>query len=155
MSRRLRIRCGCRFAALTLALVAGQGMAAQSETLGYYDLTIEMQMPHLDANLRYATRRHAHCLDRRWLSAAFGSLAYNALSDCALEHERQEGDTVSYELVCRGGHGTTGAATWHIAADRIVGRLNVTLGGKNMTFSEQISGHRLGDCAEQPGNGTG
>src|SRR5262245_42665965 len=120
MSRRLRIRCGCRFAALTLFLVAGQGKAAESETLGYYDLTIEMQMPHLDEGLRYATRRDAHCLDRRGLSAAFTSLAYNALSDCALEHERQQGDTVSYELVCSGGHGTTGAATWRIDADRTV-----------------------------------
>jgi hypothetical protein len=141
---------------MALSLARVQGMAAASETFGFYDLTIEIQMPHLDENLRYARRRHAKCLDRQWLSTAFASLRYNALSDCALEHDRQEGDTFSYELVCTGGHGTTGAATWRIGVDRIVGRLNVTLGGKNMTFSEQISARRVGDCAEhQPGDGRG
>jgi hypothetical protein len=156
MSIRLNTGCGCLFAALTLFLVARPAMAAETESLGLYNLTIEIQMPHLDENLRYATARHAHCVDRRWLSSAFASLRYNALSDCALEHEHQQGDTVSYDLVCTSGHGTTGAATWRIGADRLFGRLNVTLGGKNMTFSEQISARRIGDCQEQQlGNGTG
>src|SRR5262249_16618356 len=105
MPRPLHSARGCRFPALALCLVAGRAIAAEPEPLGYYELTIEMQMPHLDENLRYATRRQARCVDRRWLAAAFASLAYNALSDCALAHERRDGDAVSYELVCSGGHG--------------------------------------------------
>jgi hypothetical protein len=156
MAIRLRTNSGAPFAALMLALTVVQVMAARAETFGFYDVTVEMQMPHLDENLRYATQHYAHCLDRRWLAAAFTSLRYNALSDCALEHEHQKDDTLSYELVCTSGHGTTGAATWRLDGDRIVGRLNVTLGGKNMTFSEQISARRLGDCAgHQLGDGIG
>jgi hypothetical protein len=147
MALRLHPKSGSLVAALTLSLIVAQGMAAEVETFGFYDVTAEMRMPHLDENLRYTTRHYAQCLDRRWLAAAFASLRYNALSDCTLEHEREQGATVSYELHCTSGHGTTGAATWHVDGDRIVGRLNVTLGGKNMTFSEQINARRLGDCA--------
>jgi hypothetical protein len=148
MAFRLHPKSGSLVAALTLSLTVVQGTAAEAETFGFYDVTDEMQMPHLDENLRYATRHYAECVDRRWFAAAFASLRYNALSDCTLEHEREQGATLSYELLCTGGHGTTGAATWRLDGDRIVGRLNVTLGGKNMTFSEQISARRLGDCAK-------
>ena len=59
--------------------------------------------------------------------------------------EGRHEDTVSYRLICEGGHGTTGTAQWHLGADKIRGTLNVKLGGKNMTFYQRITAS-LAEC---------
>jgi hypothetical protein len=132
----------CLGAAITLLLLVEPATGAESKSYGSYDVTTEIMMPHLDENLRYAITRQRRCLDHQWLSSAFPARQYRALSDCTLNHERWDGDTISYTLSCTNGHGTTGTATWRMRTDGITGQLNVTLGGKNMKFSELISARR-------------
>jgi hypothetical protein len=127
--------------ALTLALCA----LTLSPQL--YEIITETTLPHLEENLRYATTREQRCLERSALESAFPILDSAALKDCTLEqHSRQE-DAVSYTLVCKGGHGTTGRATWQLTRAHSTGVLNVKLGGKNMTLSQRVTAKALGACA--------
>jgi len=113
----------------------------------FYEITTETGLPHLEENLRYTTRHERRCLVNQPLSAIFPILEHPALQGCTLRDETRQGDTVSYQLVCEGGHGTTGQALWHLDGPRISGTLNIKLGGKNMTFYQRITAVPLGSCA--------
>jgi hypothetical protein len=112
-----------------------------------YEIVTETAMPHLEENLRYATTREQRCLEQNVLWSAFPVLRYAALKDCRLDHESRREDTVSYELVCEGGHGTTGHATWQLGPTQSTGTLSVRLGGKNMTLSQRVTARALGACS--------
>jgi hypothetical protein len=111
-----------------------------------YEVTTETGMPHLEENLRYTTLRDKRCLTNQLLSAGFPILSHPALRGCRLQDEVRQADTVTYTLVCDGGHGTTGQAIWHVDEHRIRGTLNIKLGGKNMTFYQRITAVPLGSC---------
>ncbi len=103
-------------------------------------------MPHLEENLRYAVTRENRCLTGGDLVSAFPILQAASLADCKLRHERRQGEVVSYLLVCEGGHGTTGNASWRVGQQLNVGQLDVKLGGKNMTFFQRVTAKPLGQC---------
>jgi len=128
------------------ALLGPPAMATEAMPHGLYEVTTETVMPHLEANLRYATTRVSRCLGHQELSSAFPILSHAALQDCQLANESRRGDAVSYRLLCAGGHGTTGNAQWQLGADQLTGRLNVKLGGKNMTFYQTVTARALGEC---------
>jgi hypothetical protein len=112
-----------------------------------YEVTTETSMPHLEENLRYATTTEKRCLTNpEPLSAAFPVLQHVSLKNCRLEQETRDSSTVSYVLVCDGGHGTTGTATWELGERRMTGTLQVKLGGKNMTFSQRVTAITLRKC---------
>jgi hypothetical protein len=112
-----------------------------------YELTTETSMPHLEENLRYANTTRRQCLALSQLTTAFPILGHPALQGCKLANERREPQSLSYQLVCAGGHGTTGAAVWHLDEHRLRGTLDVKLGGKNMTFFQRITAIPLGKCS--------
>jgi hypothetical protein len=112
-----------------------------------YELTTETSMPHLEENLRYANTTRRQCLALSQLTSAFPILQHPALEGCKLENERLLSQSLSYQLVCTGGHGTTGNAIWHLGEYQIRGMLDVKLGGKNMTFFQRITAIPLGKCS--------
>ena len=112
-----------------------------------YEVTTETGMPHLEENLRYATRIERRCMDPHELTTAFWMLGDVSLQDCRLVNLSEEPDGISlYELKCYGGHGTTGRAQWQFRPSTISGTLVVRLGGKNMTFYQRITAKPLGNC---------
>ena len=111
-----------------------------------YDATTETVMPHLEENLRYAITHGERCIGEAELATVFPILRHPALADCRLEPAQRSDDGATYELVCEGGHGTTGGATWELGAHRLTGTLHVRLGGKNMTFEQRITATRRGEC---------
>lgn len=121
---------------------AGETMSPQ-----LYEIITETAMPHLEENLRYATTREQRCLEQNGLRSAFPILQYGALKDCRLDQESREKDVVSYALVCKGGHGTTGHASWQLGPTQNTGALYVKMGGKNMTFSQRVTARVLGACS--------
>jgi hypothetical protein len=135
-------------AALAFALVTAAALAGETMPARLYEVTTETGMPHLEENLRYTTTRERHCLAHQALASAFPILSHPALQGCTLNQARREHDTVSYLLVCEGGHGTTGNAVWHLDAHRIRGTLNVKLGGKNMTFYQRVTATPVGECTQ-------
>ena len=110
-------------------------------------MTTDTGMPHLEANLGYATTHERRCLISQELYSAFPILDHAALKGCKLDHESREDQTVSYILICEAMHGTTGTARWQLGPHKIAGTLHVKLGGKNMTFSQQVTATHLGECS--------
>jgi hypothetical protein len=139
---------GASFSGLLVlfALMSSQSWASEKMPSRLYEVTTETGMPHLEENLRYTTTREKHCLSHQDLSVAFPILNHTALNGCKLGQESRRNDVVSYVLVCEGGHGTTGNATWQIGEHQIRGTLNVRLGGKNMTFYQRVTAKALGEC---------
>jgi hypothetical protein len=128
-------------------LIRSSAGAAETISPQLYEIITETAMPHLEENLRYATTREQRCLERNGLWSAFPILHYAALKDCRLDQESRQQDSVSYALICKDGHGTTGQATWQLGPTQSTGTLSVKLGGKNMTFSQRVTARPLGACS--------
>jgi hypothetical protein len=111
-----------------------------------YDVTAETGMPHLEENLRHTITRERRCLAQNELWSAFPILRHQSLKGCRLTQERRQQDVLSYALVCEGGYGTMGSATWQLGGRQITGTLNVKLGGKNMTFYQRVTARPLAEC---------
>jgi len=133
-----------------LVVVGLPARAAEVLPSRLYELTTETGMPHLEENLRYAITRVRRCLVHQSLATAFPILAHPALEGCRLEGEARREDTVSYVLVCDGGHGTRGTARWRLGTREARGTLEVRLGGKNMTFYQRVTAASLGRCEPRP-----
>jgi hypothetical protein len=111
-----------------------------------YEVTIETGMPHLEENLRYTTTHRRSCISLKDLATEFPILNHPTLAGCTLGGETRKDDIVKFSLSCDDRHGTTGTAVWHIDRQRIRGRLDVKLGGKNMTFSQTVTAEVVGNC---------
>lgn len=146
MTREPTITYGLYVLTLSVLIRSSTG-AAETISPQLYEIITETAMPHLEENLRYATTREQRCLERGELRSAFAILQYAALKDCRLDQESRQEDVVSYALVCKGGHGTTGHATWQLGPTQSTGTLNVKLGGKNMTFSQRVTARAQGACS--------
>jgi len=131
---------------MILILSAG---AAETPSPQLYEIVTETVMPHLEENLRYATTHEQRCVEPDGLRTAFPVLQSAALKDCRLEPESRHEDVATYALVCDGGHGTTGHATWQLGSAQSTGMLLVKLGGKNMTFSQRVTARVLGACPRE------
>ncbi|MFL6547477.1 MAG: DUF3617 domain-containing protein [Povalibacter sp.] len=135
---------------LLIAFIVASAAALETMPAGLYEVITEIGMPHLEENLRYAVTRETRCFTNEDLASAFPILSHASLADCKLQHESWNGDVLSYLLVCDGGHGTSGSASWQIDEHLIVGTLNVKLGGKNMTFFQRVTARPLGQCPHSP-----
>jgi hypothetical protein len=134
-------------AALAISLsTINNARAADTPLLQIYQITTETGMPHLEENLRYATTHEEQCLTEDQLFTRFPVLGHVALKDCRLDLENRAAQSVSYRLDCSGGHGTTGGAVWRLGEHQLRGRLDVKLGGKNMTFYQTVTALPLGAC---------
>ncbi|MGH8728040.1 MAG: DUF3617 domain-containing protein [Burkholderiales bacterium] len=114
-----------------------------------YEITTETGMPHLEDNLRYAATREKRCLSQGDLATAFPILKHHSLEGCKLDIETRVEDTLTYLLSCQAAHGKTGTAQWQLGADQLMGRLDVRMGGKNMTFYQRITAKPVGECVPQ------
>ena len=131
---------------LLVALVTFPLACDSSAPARLYDLTTETSLPHLEENLRYAVARTQQCLTRKDLASAFPILAHPSLDGCQLREQTSDEETIAYVLQCENSSGTTGTATWQVGDRSIRGTLDVKLGGKNMTFSQRVTGTLLGEC---------
>ena len=136
---------------LVIPLLAGlvslpSAVPAMAQAQRLYEVITETGMPHLEENLRYATRIERTCMDPSDLPTAFWMLRDVSLQDCKLVKLSDGAEESLYQLKCDGGHGTTGSARWQFGSAMISGTLQVRLGGKNMTFYQRITATPLGPC---------
>jgi hypothetical protein len=119
---------------------------------GGYTLAAQTLMPHLD-EMRWVVRREERCFDGRdALPALFPVMRQPALTGCRLGSGARDGERLRYVLICASERVATGSAEILPTADGAIGRLEVRMGGKNMTFSQRVEATRLGDC-EPPSPG--
>ncbi len=142
------LACWCCALVLSAALIYSLARASDFMEPRLYEVVTSTSMPHLEENLRYTTTRGQRCLGRDDFLTAFPALSHPALKGCVLGNGTREGDdTLHFELLCEGGHGTTGIAAWRVRENHISGVLRVKLGGKNLTFFQRIDGTPVGDCS--------
>jgi len=126
------------------------GAAGEAVAPGVYEITVETVMPHLEENLRYATTRERRCLRDASLASVFPILQHTSLDGCALGQATRDADTIRYLLVCENPQVATGVARLDTEASRIVGTLEVKMGGKNMTFTQRVEATRRAECDANP-----
>ena len=71
----------------------------------------------------------------------------NPLARCPASDIRQDGDTLTFEIICPGGNQAVGSARYTIAPQRFTGVIAMKMGGKNMTMTEYQVGGRIGNCS--------
>jgi len=132
--------------ALTLPLFPVPGSSADfALPPGRYDVTAQMYMPHLEEMRRIVTHEQ-YCLRDGDPSGLFPVMYQPALRGCRLDHGEQTPRVFEYVLVCETALGATGHARFKHDRGRVIGTIDVKMGGKNMTFSQRIEARASGDC---------
>ena len=134
------------FASLPSAVGAGD-LALKP---GLYDIAAQTVMPHLE-EMRRNTVHHSRCLHNDKLTSIFPVTDQRALMGCDLRYANQVGDVFYYSLNCQDARVATGTAELQMTRERIVGTLEVKMGGKNMTFSQFVKATWKEDCQRRSG----
>lgn len=104
-------------------------------------------MPHLAENLRYTTTHSQQCLDQLNAASLFPILSQPSFAQCKLVQSSRALDNSVFELVCQNQSAATGTALFVINRESFRATLNVKMGGKNMKFSQHISGSKISACS--------
>lgn len=111
---------------------------------GNYEVVSETIMPNLE-QLRHYSNHLSVCMNED-ISVLFPILRHNAFDGCSLRQENEKSGHYYYRIVCKGALQSTGTALLDMTEEPLRGEIRVRMGGKNMTFSQQITATRQGDC---------
>ena len=134
----------CLAAAFALTAVAAAN-AGEPFRSGSYEIAWRLELPHVEAGEGGSA---TVCLSD---TGAFPVLsANNPLAHCPARNIRRDGRQTSFEIVCPGGNAAKAAARFETRGDAFEGRIEMNMGGKNMTMTESQRGRRVGDCPAEP-----
>ena len=144
-------RTGIRSLLLLLLVLPVIGATNNSIVNGLYRIESRLIMPNLAENLRYARQAESHCLQSESLptlqySLLLPILRHVSLTDCQLQPYRIQPKSIDLNLLCQGEKSATGVARIYVTGDLIRSNLDVRMGGKNMTFSQNSTAVRQSDC---------
>lgn len=150
-------RAGCpRFLGPMLLLATAGATAATTATApaarfpldaGAYTVRSTLVMPHLE-EMRRIVDEARHCVGVGEIERLFPVLRQPALRGCRLGHGTTRHAEFVYLLVCESARVASGTATVRHEGDRVIGTLEVKMGGKNMTFAQRVEARRQGRCAD-------
>jgi hypothetical protein len=126
---------------------AGQPQTALMN--GSYEVEVRLELPHLEdwAVKKRATICISDADSRRGLAVLSGN---NPLAKCPASNVRQDGDTLTFDIICEGRNAARASAEFLLASERFRGRIAMVMGGKNMTMTETQVGRRTGTCPANP-----
>lgn len=139
--------------ALTMAGTAHAGALAGPEKTarlqpGEYRVTFRLELPHVE-EVHSAPSVGRICVTAG--DAGTHGLAVlsddNPLRECPASNVRQDGDTLTFDIVCPGSDAAVGSARYTMRAERFDGAIATKMGGKNMTMIERQAGRRVGSCS--------
>jgi hypothetical protein len=136
---------------LRLLLLALPGaLAAEPPPLplpaGGCTLAAQTMMPHLD-RMRLVVRHHERCFDGGdALPSLFPVMRQPALTGCNLGLGARDGERLRYVLIRASSRVATGSAEILPTAWGAIGKLDIRMGGKYMTFAQRVEASRRGDC---------
>jgi len=113
---------------------------------GEYKVKTELLLPHLENNLHYTTTNTRQCLGRQDASTLFPILEHVSFTGCALVERQSNKKNTEFSLVCSNPEAATGLAHFFIEKEAFRATLDIKMGGKNMKFSQQVYGRRIGAC---------
>ena len=113
---------------------------------GWYEVKAQTLLPNLHESLRYTDTQKNQCLDKQDASSLFPILDHVSFVGCELVAKHASEDLKAYALVCKNPQAATGEALFSINDNIFNAVLNIKMGGKNMKFSQRITGNRLSAC---------
>lgn len=111
---------------------------------GEYEVQMRLELPHIEDMV--VSKTASICVTETGTHGLVVLSDNNPLSRCPASNIRQEGDTLTFDLVCEGHNQAIAWAKFRIGPDRFTGAFDMKMGGKNMTMSERQSGRRIGAC---------
>jgi hypothetical protein len=125
---------------------ARPGAEAPALEPGEYEVRVRLELPHLENTA--ATKLARICLtgDNSSAHSLVALSDNNPLSRCPASNIREDGGTLSFEIVCPGRNAAIGWAKFAIQTHGFEGAIAMKMGGKNMTMTEHQSGRRVGNC---------
>jgi hypothetical protein len=140
----------CRIPALVVLAMGGIGVvnAGQPQgapTSGSYEVEVRLELPHLEdwAVKKLATVCIVEDGGSRGLAVLSGN---NPLARCPASNIRQDGDTLTFDIICEGRNAAKASAKFLLMPEGFRGRIAMVMGGKNMTMTETQIGRRIGTC---------
>src|SRR5262245_27703876 len=134
-------------ASLGAGALAGPEQATLLEP-GEYKVTVRLELPHIEDTNIESTQENICVTAGDAGTHGLGPLSErNPLRKCPLSNVRQDGDTLTFNIVCPGNDAAVGAAKYTMRAEHFDGAIAVKMGGKNMTMIERHSGQRVGSCS--------
>lgn len=137
---------------LILTAVLGVGTySALSEHLklrdGAYEVEVRLELPNLQ-NVPAKSIAKVCISSKDKKSFGFTVLSKNnPLSGCSSKNLSIENETLTFDIVCQGQRAAEARATFTLGVGRFHGRIDMKMGGKNMTMMETQSGRWIGHCA--------
>jgi hypothetical protein len=117
---------------------------------GSYEVEVRLELPHLED---WAVKKlETICISasddgRRGLVVLSDN---NPLAACPASNVRQNGDILTFDIICEGRNAARASATFQLASHQFRGRIAMVMGGKNMTMTETQVGRRIGTCPANP-----
>jgi Protein of unknown function (DUF3617) len=134
-----------------VSLIAASAPPAAADELlrpGAYDISVRLELPHIeDTN---TAKSVALCFSGAAEPKAYGLAVLsgnNPLAGCPVSNVRRDGAALTFDIICAGSNLSRGAASCQLGGDRFSCRIEMKMGGKNMTMTEVQTGRRTGDCA--------
>lgn len=139
-------------AGVMLAVLPGAGLQpAQSKMLlepGAYQVHVRIELPNLADNT--AVKVSEICIHRVDPAGNPGLVVLsenNPLANCPHSNLQLRGNELSFRIRCPGGNAAYASARFTIGQAKFTGRIDMNMGGKNMTMTEVQAGRRVGECA--------
>lgn len=138
----------CRIIFFLIALAIPQVSTSADTGLreGVYEIEVRLDLPLvLDTNTRKTERV---CLTaKKSLTLGLAVLSdNNPLRKCPASNVAASVDALTFDINCPGVNSARGRASYLIAADSFRGRIEMKMGGKNMTMTEIQVGRRIDSC---------
>ena len=131
-------------AAATLVVTALPCSAGSPLEPGTYTVSADLLLPNIeDMNV---VRTETLCLTGEGAHGIRVMSENNPLARCPISNLRETGDTMTFDIVCDGHNQAKATALYTLMGTSFRGRIDMTMGGKNMTMTEAQEGHRTGAC---------
>jgi len=120
---------------------------------GAYEVVVNLDLPHLEG--MGASKTTAICVESAASNPTHGLVVLsenNPLGHCPSSNVHEEGNEIRFEVHCEGKNAAEGHALYTLLGDRFEGRIDMKMGGKNMTMTETQKGKRTGACSEKRGS---
>jgi hypothetical protein len=142
------------FASFSVIPCAAKTEDAPLLSAGRYEVISRLELPYAESS--GVTKESSICISTG--SGGPHGLTVlsenNPLAKCPASNQRQDGAQLTFDIICPGGNAATASAKYQLGPQSFEGRIEMKMGGKNMTMMEAQSGHRVGSCSAATNSGS-
>ena len=135
------------FAGALLAAAGGPPATADgSLAAGLYRVEVVVEMPNVVRPIPFRVVERCIAAEAATDGSFLQIVSNPSIAACPLAHRSLDRNRLSLEVVCGKVNTGRASARYELAEAGYTGRIEVTMGGKNMTMTEIQRAVRLGDC---------